>query len=108
MKNKVNTEGVVVFIGVMALVLTFLLGLRLGLEWGPDNSSQEQVSDNSSQEQTQNVEDGKWQPYGIEYQDKETGVCYFAIKDDTEDIQAMSPRYNADGTLMVKETEDEN
>ena len=105
MKNKVDVEkGIALLIGLVVFIV-FLLGFCLGLTW---------KSDNTSQEQTQNVEDvnnaknGKRKPYGLEYQDAETGVCYFVIKDDTENIQVMSPRYNADGTLMVKESKDEN
>lgn len=102
MKNKADREkGIALLIGFVVFIV-FLLGFCLGLTWKSDNSNQEQTQNIEEAEKT---EDGKWQPYGIEYQDKETGVCYFAIKDDTEDIQAMSPRYNADGSLMVKEVE---
>ena len=96
MENKTDGEKGIAFLIGFVVFIIFLLGFCLGLAWN---------SKNSNQEQTQNIEDGKWQAYGIEYQDPETGVCYFVIKDDTENIQAMSPRYNADGTIMVKEVE---
>lgn len=36
-----------------------------------------------------------------DYVDNETGVHYFAIFDDAS-LNALCPRYNADGTLMVE------
>lgn len=102
MKNRADGEkGIALLIGFVVFIV-FLLGFCLGLEWKSDNTKQEQTQNIEEAEKT---EDKKWQPYGIEYQDTETGVCYFAIKDDTKDIQAMSPRYNADGSIMVKEVE---
>ena len=110
MKNKVDTEGVVVFIVVAIMVLLFLLGLLLGLRIS-DNSSQEQTSDNSSQEEAQatesaeDIEDATLQPFGTEYQDKETGVCYIGLKDANGKLQVIAPRYNPDGSIMVKEVD---
>jgi hypothetical protein len=103
MKNKTDGEKGIAFLIGFVVFIAFLLGFCLGVEWNSKNSNQEQTQNIEEAEKT---EDGKRQPYGLEYQDKETGVCYFVIKDDTEDIQAMAPRYNADGSVMVKEVEE--
>lgn len=101
--NKADREkGIALLIGFVVFI-AFLLGFCLGLEWKSDNIKQEQTQ---NIEDVENTEDKEEQPCGFMYQDKETGVCYFVIKDDTEDIQAMAPRYNADGSIMVKEVEE--
>ena len=108
MENKTDGEKDIAFLIGFVVFIAFLLGFCLGVEWNSKNSNQEQTQNIEDVENTEDIEeaeDGKQQPYGIEYQDKETGVCYFVIKDNTEDIQAMSPRYNSDGTLMVKGVE---
>lgn len=90
----VNKEGI--FLVIMILVIAIIAGLfGIGVVSLPsDESQQTSVSDMSEHNTNLNLRD----VFG--YTDPETGVCYLIY--DGVNKGGITPRYNQDGSLMVK------